>query len=140
MWHVNSLDSIHQLSHEEQAAPVFAIEIVRRGRIGVRLIEVKTGALIANFHDESSCIDFGADVNVFGRIVSVAAQDGIRQCFAERDGHVEHDLPLGEIHDLALATDQLDDVLDEPDIARNVELDDPDVVAKGVPIQGSGHS
>ena len=71
-------------------------------------------------------------MDVLRGIVAVAAQNRVGQRLGQRDGHVEHDLPLGEGHDLALVADQLDDVLDEADVARNVELDDPDVVAVDV--------
>ena len=58
-----------------------------------------------------------------------AAKDRVRQCFGKGDWDVEHDLTTVEVHELALPPHQLDHCLNERHIARNIEFDDPKVVA-----------
>jgi hypothetical protein len=68
-------------------------------------------------------------VDVLGRIVAVAAQDGVGQRLGERDGDVEHQLSLavGELE--ALAAHQFYDVFDVSNVVRDIEFDDPRRVA-----------
>jgi hypothetical protein len=62
-------------------------------------------------------------------IVSIAAEDGVRDGLGDSDRHVEPNLAGGESHHLALAAHELHDALDEADVARDVDLDDADVIA-----------
>ena len=97
------------------------------GVVGIdhRRFEIEPRAFVRDLDDQALGVDFGAHVDVLGRIVAVAAQDGVGQRLGERDGDVEHELPLpvGQLD--ALAAHQLDDVLDVPNVVRDVEFDDP---------------
>ena len=128
MRHIYAIDGIHQVAHEEQAASVFAIEIVGRRGIDDRRVEVEAFALVTDLEDQTLAIDFGADVDVFRRIVAVAAQDRVGDRFGQSNGDIEGDLSLPKSHDLALVPDEFDDALDEADVAGNVELHHPDGV------------
>src|ERR1051326_5385404 len=64
-------------------------------------------------------------MHVLGRVVAVAAQDGVRERLGERDRNVEHELALAVRELETLAAHQLDDVLDVADIVGNIDFDHP---------------
>lgn len=126
----DSLDRVHELSHEEQPTSIFAVDIARNRWVDQRRVDVEAGTFIANLHDESFGVDKCANVDVLGGIVSIAAENRVGNGFGECDGHVQRDLTPIESHELAFAANQFNDTLDEAYVAGNIDLDDSDFVAR----------
>src|SRR6185437_9189381 len=105
--YLDALDAVHELTHQKQAAPILAVEVLGRGRIGHGVVEIEAGSLVHDFDDESLGIDERPNVHVLRRVVSVSAQDGVGERLRERDGDVEHDLASPEIHLLAFTAHEL---------------------------------
>src|SRR3954468_2924084 len=118
----DTLDAVHELAHEKETAAVFTIDGPRLDVDRAR-VEIEAAAFIAHFDDQPPLVDDGLDVNVFGRIFGVAAENRVGEGFGQRDGDDEIDLPQREVHRQALALHLLDDALDEPDITGDVQLD-----------------
>ena len=118
---------VHQLAHQEQPAAVFAIQVVRLGRIDERGVEVEARPLVAHFDDEAlarrrrarTCTCLAGSSPLPRRIAFESAS-------VSATGTLSDDLPLREAHEFALTAHQLDDALDEANVARDVDFDDPD--------------
>src|SRR5262245_52765704 len=109
---VDALHGVHQAAHEEQAAAVFAVDVLRRSRIDELRFDVEAFSFVADLEDEARFVHLGAHVHVFRGVVSIAAENRVGDGFGERDGNVERDLAASKPHGLALSANELDDGFD----------------------------
>jgi hypothetical protein len=114
--------AVHELLHQEDAASLFALQMLRRSGVVHHRRHVEAGALIGYIEDERPIRNGGTQTDVLGGILVIAADDGVRERFAERDGNVERALARWELKILAHIRDQLDDSFDLVDVARNLDF------------------
>src|SRR5664279_4031601 len=125
-----ALDAVHESGHEKEPPAIFALEVLGLRRVCQAILEVEAVALVEHLEDQA--VLRHVDLHLHVRIVAfaVAAQDGIRERFAQGDGNIEAALARGIGKLRALLFDDLDDPLDVADVAGNLELE-RDVHAPG---------
>jgi hypothetical protein len=103
------------------------------------VLEVEADSFVDDFDDELLRVDSRVNVDLLGGILLVSPEDGVRQRFGESNGNIERDLPFAEGHDLAFATDQLDNALNVTNVARDVDVDDTDLLARRLVLDRQVH-
>ena len=95
--------------------------MTRAGGIPRVRLHVEAVTLVLDVDDQLARVDGEADEDTLGRVLVVAAQDGVGECLAEGDRDVEGELP-GVVRELgARMAHELDDALDVRDVARDLD-------------------
>src|SRR5688572_24225171 len=100
--------------------------MLRRRRIHSALADVEPVAFVDDLDDEAVDVDASVHPNTLERVERVAVQNRVRQRLCESNGYVEHEMPMREAHQFALASNDLYDAFDLTNVARNIQLDDAD--------------
>src|SRR5688572_26674954 len=100
--------------------------MLRRSGVGRAFIDVEARTFVRHFDDQHDLIHPRPDAHPFAGIVRVAVKDRVRERLSQCDGHVEHELAGGVLHELAFPPDEIHDALDLSDVV-DLELDGADV-------------
>jgi hypothetical protein len=124
------LNPIHQAAHQEKAPAVFAKPIAIAAGVNQARVEIETGAFVLNLQNEGLLVQGGPDANALPRVFVIAAKNRIGQRLGQRNRHVESagfrlESLLG-----APPHDRPDYRLDQPEIARDANVDRKAEVAK----------
>ncbi len=88
----------------------------------VHSIEVEAATFVRDLEDQLSIVDRDAHADHFLGIVRVAAEHRVGQCLTQRDRHVERAEVCRKVELANLATHQLHDPPDQPNVGRDLQL------------------
>jgi hypothetical protein len=125
---LESLDTIHQLLHEEETATVFLLEILGQRRIGPCRGKVESRTFVGDVENDGVIAYGRANSYVLVFSLAVAAQYRVRDRFSEGDSNVQRAFTGWQMKLATLSRRELDyafyvlDVAWDLDIERDVRL------------------